>query len=83
MMEPARIQALLEQGLPDCTALVTDNAGDKQHFQAEVVSSAFEGVSLVKQHRMVYQALGQHMRSDIHALALKTYTPSKWAARQG
>ena len=78
MFAAARIQALIEEGLPDCTALVRDDANDGQHFSAEVVSSAFEGLNLVKQHRLVYGTLGDHMRSDIHALALKTYTPATW-----
>jgi stress-induced morphogen len=78
MMEPTKIAEILQASLPDCQALVSDNAGDKEHFQAEVVSSAFEGRSRIQQHRLVYQALGDHMKGDIHALALKTYTPSKW-----
>ena len=55
-----------------------DDANDGEHFSAEVVSSAFAGKMLVAQHRLVYGALGDHMHSDIHALALKTYTPEKW-----
>lgn len=82
MMEPSEIQRILQESLPDCTALVEDNAGDKEHFQAQVVSSAFEGRTRVAQHRLVYQALGDHMKGAIHALALKTYTPDAWAKRQ-
>jgi len=48
------------------------------HFEMRVVSPAFAGKSKVAQHQMVYQALGDHMRSRIHALALKTYTPEQW-----
>lgn len=81
MMEPDRIRELIEAALPDCQAFVEDDAGDKEHFRAEVVSSAFEGISLVKQHQLVYTALGNHMAGDIHALALKTYTPTRWAQR--
>ena len=81
-MEPTAIQELIETALPNCTAMVIDDAGDKAHFRAEVVSSAFEGISLVKQHQLVYRALGDHMVSDIHALALKTYTPTGWASAQ-
>ncbi|MFK7931515.1 MAG: BolA family protein [Myxococcota bacterium] len=78
MFSAQRIQALLEQGLPDCQVIVRDDANDGQHFSAEVSSSAFTGKRMVQQHRLVYQALGDHMRSDIHALALKTYTPESW-----
>jgi acid stress-induced BolA-like protein IbaG/YrbA len=49
------------------------------HFEATVISASFIGKSLVQQHRMVYSALGRRMESEeIHALALKTYTPDGW-----
>lgn len=78
MFSAARIKAILEEALPDCTALVSDDANDGEHFSARVVSSAFRDKTLVQQHQLVYQALGSHMRSDIHALALKTFTPERW-----
>lgn len=78
MFSADRIRTLLEDALPDCTAIVRDDANDGEHFSAEVTSSAFAGVRMVQQHRMVYAALGDHMKSDIHALALKTYTPDRW-----
>ncbi len=81
MFRAEAIKELIEAALPECTALVYDDANDGVHFRAEVVSAAFDGVSLVKQHQLVYSALGDHMRSDIHALALKTYTPAKWEQR--
>jgi len=77
-----RIQQLIEAGLPDCEARVVDPANDGAHFQAEVVSSAFVGINRVKQHQAVYATLGDHMKADIHALALKTYTPDAWPYRQ-
>jgi stress-induced morphogen len=73
-----RIHALLMAGLPDCQAVVRDDANDGEHFSAEVTSSAFAGRPLPAQHKLVYAALGDHMRVDIHALALRTYTPEKW-----
>lgn len=81
MFSAERIRTLLEEALPDCTAIVRDDANDGEHFSAEVTSSAFEGTRMVQQHRMVYAALGDHMKSDIHALALKTYTPDRWPHR--
>ena len=78
MFSAERIQTLIESGLPDCTAIVEDPANDGVHFQARVVSSAFVGLNLVKQHQLVYGTLGDHMKSDIHALALKTFTPDNW-----
>ena len=78
MFSAERIQSILEDQLPDCTAVVNDDANDGEHFSARVVSSSFAGIPLVRQHQLVYEALGDHMRSDIHALALKTFTPDRW-----
>ena len=52
---------------------------DGTHFEAVIVSLAFEGKSMVAQHQQVYAALGDRMRAEIHALSMKTYTPAKWA----
>lgn len=78
MFSADRIHALIVAGLPDCRAIVDDPANDGHHFQAEVCSSAFVGLPRVRQHQLVYKALGDHMKADIHALALKTYTPDTW-----
>jgi len=83
MFSADRIQAILQDALPECTAVVSDDANDGEHFSARVVSSAFVGVGLVRQHQLVYEALGDHMRHDIHALALKTFTPDRWKSSQG
>ncbi|HUS25125.1 MAG TPA: BolA/IbaG family iron-sulfur metabolism protein [Candidatus Binatia bacterium] len=64
------IRGLIEAGLPGATVTVTGDDG--QHFEAEVVSPAFTGKSLLQQHRMVYATLGDRMGRDIHALKLKT-----------
>jgi acid stress-induced BolA-like protein IbaG/YrbA len=55
--------------------------GDGDHFEATVVSPAFEGKSMVAQHQMIYAALGDLMQKEIHALALRTYTPAQWSKR--
>jgi len=65
---------LIEQSIPQSTVDVRLFSGN-DHFEMRVTSPAFIGKSKVAQHQMVYQALGDHMRSRIHALALKTYTP--------
>lgn len=51
---------------------------DGQHFEAVIVSPAFTGKNMVQQHQLVYQALGERMRSEIHALSIKTFTPETW-----
>jgi len=51
---------------------------DGTHFESVIVSNAFVGKSMVQQHQLVYAALGDRMRSEIHALSMKTYTPEQW-----
>jgi len=65
------IKKLIVKALPDADVNVHCYSGD-DHFEVEVVSAAFEGKNRVLQHKMIYAALGERMRSEIHALALKT-----------
>ena len=51
---------------------------DGSHFEGTIVSRLFEGLNRVKQHQMVFNALGDKMKSEIHALSMKTYTPHEW-----
>jgi stress-induced morphogen len=78
-MDEAEIQALIESNIPDATATVTRPRGpdDDDHFAATVVSPAFEGETVVAQHERVYDALGEHMTTDIHAIELTTRTPDQ------
>jgi len=57
-------------------------AGDGQHFEAVIVSDAFAGKSRIQQHQLVYAALGERMREEIHALSMKTLTPAQWQAQR-
>ena len=52
---------------------------DGQHFEAVIASPQFTGKNRVQQHQLVYLALGDRMRSEIHALAMRTFTPDAWA----
>ncbi|HEX7387469.1 MAG TPA: BolA/IbaG family iron-sulfur metabolism protein [Castellaniella sp.] len=54
--------------------------GDGAHFQALIVSIAFEGKRTVARHQVVYQALGERMREEIHALSMRTLTPAEYQA---
>jgi acid stress-induced BolA-like protein IbaG/YrbA len=54
--------------------------GDGHHWEALVVSAAFEGLPKVRQHQLVYATLGDRMREEIHALSMTTLTPAEWAA---
>jgi acid stress-induced BolA-like protein IbaG/YrbA len=73
---PNDVQRFIAQGL-NCEHLEVQ--GDGQHFFATIVCADFEGVSRIKRHQMVYQALGDKMRAEIHALSMKTLTPAEWA----
>ncbi len=77
---PEDVKRLIEEEIEDAEATVTHPRGehDDDHLAAVVVSPAFEGESLVQQHQLVYDALGEHMTRDIHALELKTYTPDEY-----
>ena len=57
------------------------NGDDGQHFDALIVSSAFEGKRLVQRHQLVYAALGERMRAEIHALSMKTLTQAEYKAK--
>jgi acid stress-induced BolA-like protein IbaG/YrbA len=78
MVEPGSIEQSLRAGL-DCTHLQV--TGDGAHFEAVIVSPQFSGLSRVRQHQLVYGALGERMREEIHALSMKTFSPEEWAAR--
>lgn len=72
----AEVQHYIAQGLP-CAHLEVQ--GDGHHFYATIVSAEFEGKSRIGRHQRVYQALGDRMRQQIHALSMKTLTPEEWA----
>jgi stress-induced morphogen len=84
MIEAHEVEAKIRAGVPDTThVVVEDLTGTKDHYRATVVSSAFEGKSRVKQHQLVYASLGALVGGDVHALALSTFTPEAWSAKQG
>jgi len=66
------IVSLIKDGIPDADVEITDLAGDGDHYKAVVVSSAFAGLSRIKQHQLVYAALKGRMGGELHALALET-----------
>ena len=78
MVTPEDIKRWIETALSCESVQVT---GDGQHFEAVIVSREFHGKNMVQQHQLVYKALGDRMREEIHALSMKTYTPEDWARR--
>ena len=75
-MEPEEIKQLIESGITDSQAIVTGESGK---YEAIVISSAFEGMTMVKEHQLVYATVNEHIASGaLHALTIKAYTPSEW-----
>lgn len=75
---PEQIRQYIDTGMA-CEHVEVE--GDGQHFQAVIVSQAFDGLRLIQRHQLVYRALGDRMRQEIHALSMKTLTPAEWSAR--
>ena len=74
-MAAVEIEALIRAAFPDAVIQIDDLAGDGDHYAARVISAAFAGVPRVRQHQMVYDALGGRMGGALHALALTTSAP--------
>lgn len=75
MVTPESVRQGISAGLA-CDHL--EVLGDGQHFEAVIVSAAFDGKSRVQRHQLVYAALGDRMRQEIHALSMRTLTPAEW-----
>ncbi|CAN1527247.1 COG5007 Predicted transcriptional regulator, BolA superfamily [Burkholderiaceae bacterium] len=76
-MTADQLETIIAQQLP-CQHLSVE--GDGRHWYATIVSTQFEGLRLIQRHQKVYATLGQKMQTDeVHALSMKTYTPSEWA----
>ena len=74
-MTPEQIKQMIESGIDGAEAHVD---GDGSHFVARVISEAFAGLPMIKQHKLVYGTLGDSMESARHALSIQTYTPEAW-----
>ena len=86
-MDTEELESIIEAEIPDAEATISlprahhDRNHEDAHFAAVVVSPAFEGESLVNQHQMVYDAVGDEMTKSVHALEIETYTPEEYAER--
>ena len=76
-MNPQQITELIQRGLPGSRATVASE--DNVHFEAVVIAEKFAGLRSVQRHKLVYETLGALMGNEIHALALKVYTPDEYA----
>ncbi|AKR49199.1 ATP-binding protein [Acetobacter pasteurianus] len=74
-MSATELETYIRQAFPDAQIKIDDLAGDGDHYACSVVSEAFRGLSRVRQHQLVYQALQGHMGGKLHALALTTSAP--------
>jgi len=74
-MAASEIEALIRAAIPDAEIQIRDLAGDGDHYAARIVSAAFVGMPKVKQHQLVYRALGGRMGNELHALQLETAAP--------
>lgn len=79
MTTPEQVKSYIENGMP-CEHIAVQ--GDGHHFEAVIVSELFRGKNKVQQHQVVYKALGERMREEIHALSMQTLTPEQWAQRK-
>ena len=77
MIDLEELSAAIQRAIPDSQVTVEDLSGGGDHLQVDVVSPAFAGLSLIRQHQMVYGALKEELATEaIHALALNTSTPN-------
>ena len=76
-MPADEIEGLIRAALPDAEIEIRDLAGDGDHYAARIVSAAFAGMSRVRQHQLVYKALGGRMGGELHALQLETAVPQE------
>lgn len=74
MVTPEDVKRYIAAGL-ECEHL--EVSGDGHHFEAVIVSNLFEGLRPVQRHQLVYKALGERMREEIHALSMRTLTPAE------
>lgn len=80
MITAENIKRYIQTALP-CD-LIQVEGEDGHHFQAIIVSPEFRGKRMIQQHQLVYQALGDKMKQEIHALSMKTFTPEEWSDKK-
>ena len=83
MVALVQVEDMIKTKLPEAQIIVKDLTGGGDHFEVIVISTEFEGKTMIKQHQLVYSTLQDAMTSkSIHALGLKTYTPKTWEIAQ-
>ncbi|NBV51093.1 BolA family transcriptional regulator [bacterium] len=77
MFTPEKIKLIVSEKMPGSRVQVKDLTGTQDHFELTIVSSVFQGKSLVERHRMVYSLFGSAVGAEIHALSVKAFTPEE------
>jgi stress-induced morphogen len=80
-MAASEIERLIRVAIPDAEVAITDLAGDGDHYSARVISRSFAGLSRIRQHQLVYGALGGRVGGELHALQLQTVVPDMEKAK--
>jgi len=73
-----KIKDILRKKIKDSKIFIQDMNGQNNHFSLIVISEKFEGLSIIKQHQIIYNALSSMITKEIHALQIKTFTWDKW-----
>ena len=68
----SELESIILKSFPESTIEIIDLAGDEDHYSLSIVDSSFAGLSLIKQHRMVKEALAEVLQSRLHAITIKT-----------
>lgn len=76
MVTPEQLKSWIESGFEDANVSVE---GDGHHFEAVIVAKEFDGKTRIQRHQLVYAALGEKMKAEVHALSMKTHTPAESA----
>lgn len=82
-MTLSELKEKIEKLVPHATVYILDPMHDGQHLEAVVISPVFEGMPLIKQHKMIMGPLSAELAHSVHALGLKTFTPQRWEAVKG
>lgn len=77
MVTPEQLKSWIEVGFSDAATITVE--GDGHHFEAVIIAEEFEGKSRIQRHQLVYAALGDKMKAEVHALSMKTHTPNEVA----
>lgn len=68
----SQLASILQQSFPNARIKITDIAGDRDHYSVDITCNSFKGLPLIKQHRLVKEALSNVLKKDLHAVTIKT-----------